>query len=211
MSEKRVVYNGFKFTRDDQTGYYLSTALINGKRKRLHRYIWEIHNGTIPKGYSIHHIDEDKINNDISNLELMKSGRHSRLHHIELITDEQKERRRKNLADSARPVASKWHRSKEGRIWHKKHYLKSIGEIPKQEYICQYCEKPFMSKPNGKNIFCSSNCKSANRRASGVDDVERVCQICRSKFTTNKYSKASTCSKECRGKLNWSNRRKLRA
>ena len=211
MSKKRVVYNGFKFTRDDQTGYYLSTTLINGKRKRLHRYVWETHHGTIPKGYSIHHIDEDKNNNDISNLELMKSGRHSRLHHVELITDEQKERRRKNLVNSARPAASKWHRSKEGRIWHKKHYQETIAKIPEQEYICQYCGKVFMSKPNGKNVFCSNNCKSANRRASGVDDVERVCQICRSKFTTNKYSKASTCSKECRGKLNWSNRRKLRA
>ena len=74
MDKKQIEYNGLKFNRDDKTGYYLSTTNVNGKRKRLHRYVWECNYGEIPKGYHIHHIDENKGNNSIENLELIKAG-----------------------------------------------------------------------------------------------------------------------------------------
>ena len=32
--KKTALYNGEKFTRDEETGYYLSTRDIGGKRKR---------------------------------------------------------------------------------------------------------------------------------------------------------------------------------
>lgn len=35
----------------------------------------------IPKGWSIHHIDRNKTNNEISNLALMTLSAHSRIHH----------------------------------------------------------------------------------------------------------------------------------
>jgi hypothetical protein len=38
------------------------------KRKRRPRVIWEQHNGTLPDGYVVIHIDEDRYNDDISNL-----------------------------------------------------------------------------------------------------------------------------------------------
>ena len=60
---KEIWFNGIKFTKDDKTGYYLNSSI----RKRLHRYVWELHYGEIPEGYHIHHIDFDKSNNDISN------------------------------------------------------------------------------------------------------------------------------------------------
>ncbi len=45
-----------------------------------HRYIWEKHFGEIPKGMQIHHIDENKLNNNISNLKLVSSLEHKRIH-----------------------------------------------------------------------------------------------------------------------------------
>ena len=48
--------------------------------KRVHRMVWEHVNGKIPKGYIIHHIDENKKNNSISNLQIMKKKDHDRLH-----------------------------------------------------------------------------------------------------------------------------------
>ena len=75
-----ALYNGYKFRKDKRTGYYLSSRIINGKRRRLHVYIWECENGEIPNGYSVHHKDEDKSNNEISNLELMTNSKHTRLH-----------------------------------------------------------------------------------------------------------------------------------
>ena len=38
------------------------------KRKRRPRAIWEEHNGTLPEGMVIIHLDSDKYNDDISNL-----------------------------------------------------------------------------------------------------------------------------------------------
>lgn len=45
-----------------------------------HDVIWERHNGPIPEGYDVHHIDRDKLNNNLPNLELMKRVDHKREH-----------------------------------------------------------------------------------------------------------------------------------
>ena len=59
-------------------GYYK-----NRHYGQLHRYIWEKHNECkIPEGYIIHHKNEDKEDNDPSNLVLMENGAHSRLHNL---------------------------------------------------------------------------------------------------------------------------------
>ena len=80
MAEKYQFFDGKKFTRDDKTGYYLcSTGDENNVRKRMHVYVWEYFNGPISKGYHIHHIDGDKSNNDIQNLQMLSATEHERL------------------------------------------------------------------------------------------------------------------------------------
>ena len=47
----------------------------------LHHLVWEKHyNKKVPKGYHIHHKDENKTNNDINNLQLMSASEHMKLH-----------------------------------------------------------------------------------------------------------------------------------
>jgi len=53
---------------------------INGKNLKLHRYVWEQFYGLIPEGYVIHHIDNNKHNNKIENLQIMTHSEHSSLH-----------------------------------------------------------------------------------------------------------------------------------
>lgn len=53
---------------------------FDGKQIMEHRHIWIKHNCNIPKGYHIHHIDGDKLNNKIENLQLMKNSDHQKLH-----------------------------------------------------------------------------------------------------------------------------------
>lgn len=48
--------------------------------KRLHRLIYEYYNGEIPEGYVVHHINHNKLDNRIGNLELMEDKVH-RSHH----------------------------------------------------------------------------------------------------------------------------------
>ncbi|MBT3582788.1 HNH endonuclease [Candidatus Woesearchaeota archaeon] len=45
-----------------------------------HRFIWEQSNGEIPKGFQIHHINENKQDNRIENLQLLSNSEHQKLH-----------------------------------------------------------------------------------------------------------------------------------
>src|SRR5690625_2719938 len=110
--------DGYKFRRDVDSGYYLATRNIGSSRKRLHVYMWEKYNGEIPKGYEIHHKDEDKDNNEIENLMCMTRKEHLRWH-AENVPESRLEKWRKNLDKYARPKAAEWHRSEEGRAWHR--------------------------------------------------------------------------------------------
>jgi len=52
----------------DREGYV--RIRVSGKEYRAHRIIWEMHNGPIPEGMLIDHIDRDVFNNRIENLRL---------------------------------------------------------------------------------------------------------------------------------------------
>lgn len=201
-SGKTAYFNGCKFTKDERTGYYLSSCKIDGKRIRLHRYVWESYNGEVPEGYHIHHIDGNKEHNDIENLTMIQSEEHAQLHGELLNQDPIAVRKRlDNLNKKARPKASEWHKSNAGREWHKKHYEEFKDVLYKRvEKVCEHCGKTYKGTPGKGQKFCSNACKSAWRRKMGIDNEERVCEVCGKTFTTNKYSKKRSCSAECRAK-----------
>ena len=77
MSEDRFrFYFDRKFYKD-KSGYWISTL-----RPMIHaqRWVWICVNGEICKGMVIHHIDEDKSNNNIENLELLSRSDHMKRH-----------------------------------------------------------------------------------------------------------------------------------
>lgn len=192
----QIIFDGHKFTRDKKTGYYLKTTK---PRKRLHIYVWEYHNGyKVPKGYEIHHKDSNKDNNDISNLICIPSKEHKQIHSLSL-TDEQRASRRANMNEKARPKAIEWHKSEEGREWHKEQYNKTLGSADRKKIVktCEECGAEYEVYNNGSNRFCSNKCKSRWRRASGIDNVERVCEYCGKTFICNKYKPTKYCSGKC--------------
>lgn len=193
---KFAFIDGIKFCRDDKTGYFLSSVNIGDRRKRLHAYIWEKQNGKIPEGMSIHHIDHNKMNNEIENLQCVSSDDHARIHAAEW-NESRRSRQRELFMGIAAPAAVKWHKSDEGRKWHAEHARDIAKRRRPKKYICMQCGKEFESTAIQGAKFCSNNCKSAYRRASGVDNEIRRCAICGAEFTTNKYSKRKRCSK-CR-------------
>lgn len=195
--EKTVHYNGVRFIRDDKTGYYLNSTI----QKRLHRYVYECEIGEIPRGYHIHHIDHDKNNNNIENLVLICPSAHASYHgkmRAETHYDEMIE----NLNVNARPKASEWHRSEEGRKWHSEMSIETWKKRTYEAYECQNCSNTYKTKDRGNHKFCSNACKSAWRRKSGVDDEERQCAECGEKFTVNKYYKKIGCTRKCTYKYN---------
>lgn len=70
------VFNGKTYYYNKTHGYYQTP---NGNK--MHRDVWEFHFGEVPEGYVVHHKDEDKTNNDITNLELMGWSEHTVHHH----------------------------------------------------------------------------------------------------------------------------------
>lgn len=205
MPDKYKWFDGYKFTRDDNTGYYLNSTI----RKRLHRYVWEYHNGEIPEDCEIHHIDSDKSNNDIDNLKLIKQSKHRKLHGKKRYKND--EEWFEEFHNKGIEKAKDWHKSEEGSKWHKKQYKKSLGNRKQKEFICKQCGKKFKTIDNGHNKFCSNKCKSAWRRKTGKDDIKRTCIICGNNFTANKYSDTKTCSGSCASKLAYQNRMKKNA
>ena len=68
------IYDGKKFTLRNN-GYY---SLSTDDRMLMHRYVWEKENGLIPDGWDIHHLNEDKTDNRIENLECLPKAEHTR-------------------------------------------------------------------------------------------------------------------------------------
>ncbi|EBX9481351.1 HNH endonuclease [Salmonella enterica subsp. enterica serovar Abony] len=62
----------------DVAGYLTCTGYMSversGRQYQVHRIIWEMHNGEIPNGYFIDHINHNRIDNRIENLRLVTSG-----------------------------------------------------------------------------------------------------------------------------------------
>ena len=56
------------------------------------KFIWIKHNGQIPKGFLIHHIDKDALNNKIENLSLLTRKGHINIHRVDLLKAKQNKR-----------------------------------------------------------------------------------------------------------------------
>ena len=66
----------------NQGYYYITTNEYGFRNQLLHRLIMADAIGCgILSNYVVHHIDGDKLNNDLSNLELLTNEEHTSLHH----------------------------------------------------------------------------------------------------------------------------------
>lgn len=158
-------FGGLRFYRDPDSGYY-------GRRYPrsvfMHRYVWERHNGAIPDGYHVHHIDHDKSNNRLENLELLSASEHSSMHsrESEWVGSEAN---RKQLVEAAKKAVA-WHKSEEGRAWHSEHARKCMENRPRHRKICCECGSDYESVwPRA--MFCGANCKRRaykRRRNAGL-------------------------------------------
>lgn len=82
MKHHKIQYKGLIYT--SKKGGYLTRRDAQRRIHFLHKVVWEEHYGKVPTGCVIHHIDHNKLNNDLSNLQCMDAVEHRRHHMAEM-------------------------------------------------------------------------------------------------------------------------------
>lgn len=198
MSIHQIHYDR-KFYQCKKTRYWISLDFSKeNPRVRAHQWVWICHYGKPPKGYHIHHLDNDRSNNAIDNLEIMKGSRHVS-HHMNLsMADPHKKKKCLDNLDKVRHLTKEWHRSEVGKSWHQSHALKhKFGKWEPTKEVCILCSKTYFTSKKSNLKYCSNKCKAKARRDSKVDNVLKQCKVCQIEFATSKYSKVTHCGKKC--------------
>jgi len=165
IAVESVVFNGRRYNRYPESSNPAHRRYFARAGHRLHRDVWEFYNGPIPRGMHIHHIDGDTTNNEIANLECVPETDHRRHHGASERTDKQRQH-----LESIRPKAAQWHRSEEGRIWHREHAKASLAKtwgkpraFPSLAFQCFWCGSKAQAKSKLKR-FCGTACQSAESK-----------------------------------------------
>lgn len=198
-------FNGINYHRHKK-GYYINMYL------RLHVEVWKFHNGDIPKGYEIHHIDQNKDNNQIENLQCLTRAEHVHLHMAI--------KRAQGLIAPEKPhfICARCGKSFTSTIPDAKYCAtcRKALKPPKPKKIkpfkppryrtCVVCGKPFLltkEKRRNDHRTCSPEC---HVKICGTPILEKICPICGKKFKpVNAVHKC--CSVACGAKYNGLNRR----
>lgn len=186
---------------------YYTCVNDNGFRV-YHRDLWEKHKGPIPKGFHIHHRDENPLNNSLDNLECLSPAEHAQRH----VGGEHSKWSRQHI-NEIRALASEWHRSAAGIAWHREHGKRTwIGREPEPAGQCARCQAPILSYFAGRKSregrrYCSRACHRAIADSEQRYTVDAICPICSSSFKVKKWGrKPATCSRRCGAALRKSRR-----
>ena len=168
-----VIFNGYKYNRYPESPNPAHRRYFGRAGHRLHRDVWVFHNGPIPEGHQIHHIDENTANNDISNLECL-SFKHHRAEHLEQYIARGKSPKQLAHLAAINHKAKAWHKSEEGRAWHRDVCAKHLDKARANKRIgdarlirgtrqCEWCGTEFEFRSIRK-FQCSNACSTAKSK-----------------------------------------------
>ena len=146
-----------QFHKDNNTGYWVNTS--TGKNIRLHREKLRIELGLTQeqmKRYDVHHIDGNKDNNDIHNLQLINKVKHATIHAKKQVNEKiikiceqcgEEYQSSRNVAHKQRFCSEKC----------KARYRRANG-LNNTIRICKNCGKEFICDNTSKKVFCTRSC-----------------------------------------------------
>lgn len=166
---------------------HMVVRLNNGERMFAHRLVYNDVFGEVMDTWTnnVHHVDEDKLNNNPDNLKMVTRSQHASIHRngktisekalISLRNTMQKLRLNEEYAKriklhcaAIRPLTIEWHGSKEGLEWHRKHGIECWNKQKENRIfkICQWCGFVYGTYKSREkwSKFCSIKCKTADLR-----------------------------------------------
>lgn len=175
-------FNGVVY-RSNKDGHFVSSTFI-------HRSVYSYCFSEIPCGnYEVHHIDQNKANNDISNLQLLTKSEHQKLH------------KGINMEKRLRicPTCGETFLAKHGnpkQIYCSNNCRGKAMRKPISKNICPVCGKNFIVPITRPNKICCSNDCAAIYRIENMPNIETTCAFCGKKINTKSPEK-KYCSKSC--------------
>lgn len=194
-TREHVFYRGEKFWIQS-SGRYFQSGRKGAPERLLHRKIWCDHHGSIPENYEVHHRDGNWRNNAISNLELRRKGEHQSEHMLIRSADPAIRKQLLATLSLAREAASRWHKSSDGRAWHKLHGKRMWKNRTQHSAVCEKCGEQFQTYWPSKARFCSSSCSQSVYFRTYFTD-RRICAWCGKEFMANRHRKTACCSYAC--------------
>lgn len=190
-------FNGVTFHNDGKKHYRVNIP--------LHRAVYSYYLGDIPIGYDIHHIDENKSNNDVSNLQLLSKREHVAIHHRGICYAKTSEKFCVVCGKSITKRNNGRNKFCSSECAAKFNYQQSL-----ESRSCVICGNTFVCDKHSKTQTCSPTCSLKIRflNYTPVPKTEkRLCVICGKEFESIKSKPTCTCSKSCATKLSWINGR----
>jgi predicted nucleic acid-binding Zn ribbon protein len=180
-----IVFNGRKYNRypNSKKRAHREYFTIGGGGSLLHRDVWEFYNGPIPEGMHVHHKDGDTGNNAVENLECLTFEAHFAEHYDARMAYAHSDEQHARLA-AIRPKAAEWHKSPEGKEWHRQNTAKHlmpggaayVAKVAADEYrrnnpdhkVCEECGAAYTTTSK-KSKFCSNNCSCRSSRRNRAE------------------------------------------
>jgi hypothetical protein len=113
-------------------GHRMGYDPITKKTDHAHRLIYERAYGPIPKGWDVHHIDGDHLNNDPRNLSLVPHGIHVKIHRGYFLKGGVWHKRC-TACGSVKPV-SEFRTPKKGKDWHRPECRECHNRAERERY-----------------------------------------------------------------------------
>ena len=193
LDDTHQKFDGVVF-HTDRSGHYVTAST------GIHRFVWQYYHGEIPDGYHIHHVDENKTNNAVENLQCMTKQDHQSLHNKQPFYEER-------VCRTCGKIFIVQKACQKLAMYCSKKCQSKVNRI------CSLCGEEFLTTSYKPAEHCRSSARKVSwekRRAQNPirPSCQKRCPICGKSFVVKPgHEKTQCCSRSCGHKLQWQTRK----